>query len=268
MIARTVGKIIPAIPPSKKGAKGKPTKMWIVNPNYVDSVIPVQAITSPSIAVVARVIPASLAPAVVIPTEPIVVANSIVTAIVPPVEENENIVLPTEIEITAKSVEILSAPVAPPVLVVNNITEPGIPSLEEVIAAALIADSAIIQEETLPVVVPAEPPSVEAIVESVEVIRIEPAATVIIAEKIETTEMNNTKSQQIKDARQLTQVCPSCKSPLFAMNDATGVIVWCAQSQDKCKEAESPFGHARSEAQAINILMERWERATAGSVSA
>lgn len=47
-----------------------------------------------------------------------------------------------------------------------------------------------------------------------------------------------------RDVNTLTQVCPICKHSLFAMNDATGIMVWCGQPKEICNTNENPYAHS------------------------
>ena len=58
--------------------------------------------------------------------------------------------------------------------------------------------------------------------------------------------------------RELKQLCPVCEKPLFALDDATGVMVWCGRGADECPSVESPFGHGKSENAAYEILIQRF----------
>ena len=42
------------------------------------------------------------------------------------------------------------------------------------------------------------------------------------------------------------------------MNDATGVIVWCGKSKEICPAVENPYGHANTDKNAYEILMQKW----------
>lgn len=58
---------------------------------------------------------------------------------------------------------------------------------------------------------------------------------------------------------QLEQTCPVCNSKLFAVNDATGVMVWCGMGLDICPSSEAPFGHGKTAKDGYEILISRWK---------
>jgi hypothetical protein len=169
--------------------KGKPSKLWKLNPNPTQPV-PVAVVTTPA--------PEVTAPAIVAPTEAVVV---------PAVQPAE--VKPEPVVETPKAVEPAKLP--------------------EVTPAPVTA--------------------------TVEVIHVEPASEVkplpVVAPK-----------NIVKDARQLTEKCPICGNPLYAVNDATGVTVWCAQGPEVCCLNEAPFGHGDTDRKAYEILIDKWTRKT------
>jgi len=179
--------------PSVSG-KGKPSKLWKVNPN------PPSPVTVSAPAPVAAVAP-------VIPTEPVVVPA------VAPVTTTPEVVAPVE---------------------VTPVPEP-IPAAAPVVAAPVV-----------------ETPSVEAPM-IVEVARIESSTEAEV-------KPFSLPAEVLKDVRTLTEVCPICKNPLSAMNDATGIIVWCGKSREICPSAENPFGHSNTDKNAYEILMQKWDR--------
>ena len=137
---------------------------------------------------------------------------------------------PTEVKPTpVVPTEAVVVPAAQPAPVVEAPKQP-----EPVVAEPVIAEPAKLPE-TAPAVAPT--PAAESSVESVtvEVVRIEPPSEVKPA------------SDVIKDARTLTETCPLCGKPLLAINDATGVMVWCAQGPEVCSPNEAPFGHGKTD---------------------
>ena len=179
--------------PSSSG-KGKPSKLWKVNPN------PPSPVTVSAPAPVAAVAP-------VVPTEPVVVPA------VAPVIPTPEVVIPVE---------------------VTPVPEPA-PAAAPVVEAPVV-----------------ETPAVEAPV-IVEVARIEPAPE---------SKPFTLPAEVLKDVRTISEVCPICKNPLSAMNDATGVIVWCGKSREICPTPENPFGHSNTDKNAYEILCDKWRHTT------
>jgi hypothetical protein len=136
-----------------------------------------------------------------------------------------------------------------PVVEVTQTLPVPVPTPTPVAEKVIVVEPPVIPAEVvkLEVATPAEPPV------SVEVVRIEP--------KTETTEPAPVIVKNInKDVRTLTEVCPYCGKQLFAIDDATGVMVWCGQSPEVCPVAENPFGHGSNDKQAYYILIEKFER--------
>lgn len=140
------------------------------------------------------------------------------------------------------------APVTPPVVA------PTVPTEAIVVPAAAPAPVVVPEPVKLPEATPAAAPVVEAPV-VVEVLKIEapktePATTTppVVVERV------------VKDARTITEVCPICGKPLSAINDATGVMVWCAQPPEICSSAENPYGHGDSDKKAYEKLCEKFDR--------
>jgi hypothetical protein len=178
--------------------KGKPSKLWKLNPNPTQPV-PVAAV-APA--------PAATAPAPVTSPAPVV--------------PTEAVVVPA-----AQPTPVVEAPKAP----------------EPIVAEPVIAEPAKLPEAT-PAAAPIEqaPETV-----TVEVVRVEPAP-----------EVKPANNDIIKDSRILAEKCPMCGNPLRAIDDATGVMVWCPQGPDVCGPNEAPFGHAKTEREAYEKLVERW----------
>ncbi len=99
-------------------------------------------------------------------------------------------------------------------------------------------------ESLIPSVAPATAPKVE----TVEVARVEVE---------EENEISNPIIPVSVNAR-LTQVCPVCQKSLCALNDASGVMVWCGQPPEVCPASEAPAGHGRNVATAYEKLMDKW----------
>jgi hypothetical protein len=148
----------------------------------------------------------------------------------------------------------------PVVAVVADVPKPVAPVIAATIPTeAVVVPAAqpapVVEAPKLPEAAPAvaptptpEPP-VEAV--TVEVVRVEP-----------TTPAPEVKpaNDVVKDARTLTETCPLCGKPLLAIDDATGVMVWCAQSPEVCSANEAPFGHGKNDKDGYEILMQKWDR--------
>ena len=144
-------------------------------------------------------------------------------------------VIPTEpiIVLAVAPVVVPTPEVVAPVEVASPVPEPA-PAAAPVVAAPVV-----------------ETPAVETTA-IVEVVRIEA-----------TPEKPFTLPPEVlKDVRTLTEVCPICKNPLSAMNDATGVIVWCGKSKEICPVVENPYGHANTDKNAYEILCDKWRHTT------
>jgi hypothetical protein len=135
--------------------------------------------------------------------------------------------------------EAVVVPAAQPAPVVEAPKQP-----EPVVAEPVAAEPAKLPEAT-----PATAPAPEAVT-TVEVVRIEPAPEV----------RPPTVNDVVKDARTLTEKCPICGHPLLAIDDATGVMVWCAQGPEVCSANEAPFGHGKNDKDGYEILMQKWDR--------
>jgi len=90
----------------------------------------------------------------------------------------------------------------------------------------------------------APPPTL--VVETVEVAKVVPEIPVQMVQNI------------VKDVATLEQVCPICKNPLYSINDATGVMVWCSQPINICPSTENPSGHGRNVKDAYEVLCEKF----------
>jgi hypothetical protein len=144
------------------------------------------------------------------------------------------------------------APATAPAAVVPPVVVPT-----EAVVVPAVQPAPVIEAPKLPEVTPAVAPtpaatesSVEAV--TVEVVRVEPAPEAEIKPP--------TVNDVVKDARTLTEKCPICGNPLLAVDDATGVMVWCAQSPEVCSANEAPFGHGKNDKEGYETLMDKWTR--------
>ena len=152
----------------------------------------------------------------------------------------------------AAPAETKPAPVIPTEAVVVPAAQPApvveAPKQPEPVVAEPVAT----EPAKLPDVAPAAAPAPEAVT-TVEVVRIEPAAEV---KPVVAMAQTSDPSQW----RTLKEVCPICKHPLSAIDDATGVMVWCSQGSEVCPSSESPFGHGKNEKEAFEVLSDKWSR--------
>ena len=213
----------------KLAGKGKPTKMWKLNPNFVAPVVP----ATPATPAAAPSAPAASAPAAT-PSEPVVEAAG------------DNIVLPSDAEMEAAADAAASAApaVTAPAVAPATVTPAATPSVATVIETAVEAAQT---NGTLPAAEPAVAPAV--------------SETVVVAEVQNQNVLPNGTTQ-------LTEKCPVCNEQLYAVPDATGVMVWCAQPADKCKSTENPFGHGSTAKEGYKALMDKWTRAMSGAAVA
>ena len=159
---------------------------------------------------------------------------------------------PAPVEVVPTEAVIVPAaqPTPPPAPVVEAPKQP-----EPVIAEPVAAEPAKLPE-VAPAVAPAAPSTSPIEGSTVEVVRVEPTP----AAEVNPPVVNNT----VKDVRTLTETCPICGHPLVAVDDATGVMVWCNQPKEICPSAENPFGHGDTDRKAYDILLDKWTRKTGG----
>jgi hypothetical protein len=242
--ARKTGQIIPATPPERRNAgKGKPTLVWIVNPNYVPVITATPVVTvTPAVAVVVPVVD----PAVKAAAKAAKVAAKVTEKTAKVAAKAVAKATKAAAKAAAKAAVVPTEPV-----VVSAVTPPApvVMVTEPIEIVSVPADS--VPAVVLPQTEPAVPPVVKPVVEqsiTVEVIKVEPV------------EVKST----VANARTLTQVCPVCKNPLLAIDDATGIQVWCNQPKEICDVAENPSGHGNTEKNAYEILCEKWKFAMTG----
>jgi hypothetical protein len=273
--ARKSGEIIPATPPERKNAgKGKPTLMWIVNPNYVAPVVPVTP--APAVPTVATVTPALPATPPVVLTDEQIAAIAQQQAADRAAKEAAKLQAKADKEaakVAAKAVKdaakaqakldkaaakaaakaakeaaavptepVTVAAAAPAVAPVETVTVPVVEVIAEPASAPLA--------EVTPASAPVEQPFVVAAVIAPE------AATV---EVIQVTPTGETfQGRPVANTRQIDEVCPICGSKCLAADNDTGVYVWCAAPVEVCKSHENPYGHANNEKNAHGILVAKY----------
>ena len=126
----------------------------------------------------------------------------------------------------------------PPVVIVK--TEPVVtPAVE-----TKVVEVAKVETVKLPEVQPATPPL------TVEVLRVEKPT---VTNELVTVIAHNLS----RDVRTLKCGCPVCNNPLLAMDDATGVKVWCGQDSTVCYPQDVSF-HGRNDKDALEGLLDRW----------
>jgi hypothetical protein len=156
----------------------------------------------------------------------------------------------------------VSAPA--PVAAVAPAVVPTEPIVVPAVTPAVPTPEAVAPVEVTPVPepAPAAAPVVAAPVVETPVPAVETTAIVEVV-RIETTPPEKPfvlPPEVLKDVRTLSEVCPICSHPLSAMNDATGVVVWCGQPKEICPLAENPYGHANTDKNAYEILIDKFTR--------
>lgn len=297
--ARKSGQIIPATPPERKNAgKGKPTLMWIVNPNYVAPVVPVTpAPAVPTVATVTPALPAT--PPVVLTDEQLAViaqqqaderaAKEAAKAQAKADKEaakvaakaakdaakaqakldkaaakaaakaaKEAAAVPTEPVTVAAA-----APATAPVVVEVNPTEIVSVPAESTPAVELPQTVAVVEVVAETVTAPlAEVTPATAPVEQPFVVAavVAPEAPV---EVIQVTPTGETfQGRPVANTRSIAAKCPICDSQCLAADNDTGVYVWCAAPIEVCKANENPYGHANNEKNAYEILVAKYGKAS------
>jgi hypothetical protein len=278
--ARKSGQIIPATPPERKNAgKGKPTLMWIVNPNYVAPVVPV----TPAPATPATVVSTAAAT----PATPPVVLTDAELAVIAQQQADERAAKEAAkaqakadkeaAKVAAKAAKdaakaqakldkaaakaaakaakeaaavptepVTVAAAAPAVAPVETVTVPVVEVAPEAAPAPLA--------EVTPASAPAEQPFVVAAVVAPEV-----TAEVATVEVIQVTPTGETfQGRPVANTRQIDEVCPICGTKCLAADNDTGVYVWCAAPVEVCKANENPYGHANNEKNAYGILVAKY----------
>jgi hypothetical protein len=158
---------------------------------------------------------------------------------------------------------VTAVPVAPP-----TPKPPKTPKVPKAVKAAEIVPTEAV---VVPAVVPPAPAAVEPVVAVVELPVTEPAQAPVVVDVVpspavveavtEAIVTTSTVAVQAKNlnARTLKDVCPVCKTALLAIDDATGVMVWCSAPPEVCKSTENPFGHSNNEKSAYAILCEKFK---------
>jgi hypothetical protein len=251
--ARKSGQIIPATPPERKIAgKGKPTLMWIVNPNYVAAVVPVTPV--PAVPTVVTVTPAPPA------TPPVVLTDAELTVIAQKQADERAAKEAAKLQAKAdKEAAKVAAKAAKDVVKAQAKldkaatkaaakaakeaaavpTEPVTVSVIEVVSTAVSV--------TLPEVTPASAPPVE---------RPFVVAALIAPEMPVSTEMF--QDRPVTNTHEINETCPICGSKCLAADDASGVYVWCSAPIEVCKANENPYGHGNNEKAAYAILVAKY----------
>ena len=87
---------------------------------------------------------------------------------------------------------------------------------------------------------------------------INPIPQVVVQEVIEPEPIDLIVKAETLSPTEITDVCPICEKPLYAIKDATGFMVWCAQTIDVCKSTENPCGHANTVKNACEVLKQKF----------
>lgn len=274
--ARKSGQIIPANPPERKNAgKGKPTLMWIVNPNYVAPVVPVTPAT-PATPATATVTPAATAtPAPVVDKaaqKAIKDAQKAVDKAAKDAQKAADKLAKAQqkaadkaAKAAAKAAEKLAKEQA------------ALATAEPVMVAAATPATPPVETpsvETPATVVPSEPVAETVTVPVVEVVaetataplaEVTPATApaaeqpfVVAAVVAEAPSTETFQGRPVSNTRQIDEVCPICGSKCFAADNDTGVYVWCAAPVEVCKANENPYGHANNKKNAFAILVAKY----------
>lgn len=288
--ARKSGEIIPATPPERKNAgKGKPTLMWIVNPNYVAPVVPVTP--APAVPTVATVTPALPATPPVVLTDEQIAAIAQQQAADRAAKEAAKLQAKADKEaakVAAKAVKdaakaqakldkaaakaaakaakeaaavptepvtvAAAAPATAPVVVEVNPTEIVSVPAESVPAVELPQTVAVIEVVAETVTAPlAEVTPATAPVEQPFVV------AAVVAEAPVSTE--TFQGRPVTNTRPIAEKCPICDSQCLAADNDTGVYVWCAAPVEVCKANENPYGHANNVKNAHEILVAKYGKA-------
>jgi len=282
--ARKSGQIIPATPPERKNAgKGKPTLMWIVNPNYVAPVVPVTPATpaTPAVPTTATVTPALPATPPVVLTDEQIAAIAQQQAADRAAKEAAKLQAKADKEAAkvaakaakdaakaqakldkaaakaaAKAAKEAAAVPTEPVTVaaatpatapVETVTAPAVVETVTVPVVEVVAETTPAPlAEVAPASAPAEQPFVVAAV-------VAEAPVEVSAPVGETFQ-----GRPVTDTREINETCPICGSKCLAANNDTGVYVWCAAPIEVCKASENPYGHANNEKAAYAILVAKY----------
>lgn len=275
--ARKTGQIIAApVPERKNDGKGKPSLVWVVNPNYV---APVVVVTAPADGTTAATIPPAVAPVAV---DPAVAAKEAAdkkaakdaARLTKQAEKEAAKALKAKEKADKKAAKLAekaaaaaaalanaqpvtvaaAAPAAEPVTTVE--VKPT-----EIVSVPAASAPAIELNPSTPALEPAAPATAPVAETPVFVVNAvtatAPAAT---GDKPVTV-----NGQPIAEIRDTTFACPVCQGKILAGNTANGVMVWCPAGPDTCKSAENPFGHGNNEKAAFEILTAKWGFAMAGS---
>jgi hypothetical protein len=257
--ARKSGEIIPGTPPERKLAgKGKPTLMWIVNPNYVAPVVPVTPAT-PAVPTVATVTPA-------VPATPPVVLTDAELAVIAQKQADERAAKEAA-KVAAKAVkdaakaqakaakEAAAVPTEP---VTVAAAAPAVAPVETVTAPAVVETVTVPVVEVAPEAAPA--PLAEVTPASAPAEQPFVVAAVVAEAPVDTTPAQTFQGRPVTNTRSIAAKCPICDSQCLAADD-TGVYVWCAAPIEVCKVSENPYGHANNEKNAYEILVAKYGKA-------
>lgn len=272
--ARKSGQIIPATPPERKNAgKGKPTLMWIVNPNYVAPVVPVTpAPATPTTATVTPALPAT--PPVVLTDEQLAViaqqqaderaAKEAAKAQAKADKEAAKVAAKAAKDAAKAQAKLDKAAAKAAAKAAKEAA--AVPS-EPVTVAAAAPATAPVETVTAPVVETVTVPVVE-VAPAPALAEVTPAsapaeqpfvvAAVVAEAPVETTPAQTFQGQPVTDTRETENLCPICGTKCLAADSASGVYVWCPAPIEVCKANENPYGHGNNEKAAFVILTQKY----------
>jgi len=226
------GVIISAGERKSSGGKGKPSRLWKVNPNP-----PAPKADAPVVASATDSTPAPVpaTPPVDNPvqTEPVVVPA--VAPATPPVVETP-VNAPTEASVV-ESVESVSAPTEESV---SAPTTTELPSAPEAVAPQPQVEASVnAPTEDAPITVPV----------------VEVNVALAVSDPTSPAAVN---TAQKENAVQVDHACPVCNSKLWSVKDATGFMVWCGADASVCLPHENPSGHGKNVKDAYEVLTQKF----------
>jgi len=251
----------------KTAGKGKPSRLWIVNMNYVAPVIAVVPVTPAAPALPTMVAASSPglteAELTVIAAEQ-AVARALKEAAVAQMKLDKEAakVAAKAVKDAAKAVKVAAkaqskidkaalkaaAKAAKEAAAIPSepVTVAALPPVE---APAVVPVIEVGGEPVLPIV---EPSTAPAPVESPEPFVV---AAVIAEAPVETETF---QGRPVSNTHEIDDVCPNCGTKCLAADSSTGVYVWCPAPITVCPSNENPYGHANNEKNAHGILVAKY----------
>jgi len=260
----------------KVAGKGKPSRLWIVNVNYVAPVVAVVPVTpatpaTPTVVAASAPVLTEAELAVIAQQQADARAAKEAAAAQAKADKEAAKVAAKAAKEAAKAQAKLdkatakaaakaakdaanvptepvtvaaAAPVTAPVEIVS-VPADSVPAVELPQTVAVIEVTAT--ETVLPEVEAASAPAVSA----------EPF--VVAAVVAEAPVGNETfQGRPVTDTREIEDVCPICGTKCLAADAATGVYVWCPAPLNVCSANENPYGHGNNEKNAFTILVAKY----------